>query len=162
MTFSNMAGLKKRIFSENRPKLKKKSIFLAKTVPNIGISPGFLLIKKGNGVPESFSTIPCRYFSKWRLEVFWGGNHPLPSKLWRLTLPPSKGVPRFLFCFCFGFFLLLLLFLFFVFHTHTPQPPHTPHTHSTHSHPPIQPPTHTHHLYFFGYWAGCTSPNYTC
>ena len=50
MTFSNMAGLKKRSFSENRPKLKKKINFFAKKVPNIGISPGFLLIKKGNGV----------------------------------------------------------------------------------------------------------------
>ena len=50
MTFSNMAGLKKRTFSENRPKLKKKSIFSLKKVPNIGILPGFVLVKKGNGV----------------------------------------------------------------------------------------------------------------
>ena len=50
MTFSNMVGLKKRIFSENRPKLKKKINFFAMKVPNIGISPGFLLIKKGKGV----------------------------------------------------------------------------------------------------------------
>ena len=50
MTFSNMAGLKKRFFSENRPKLKKKINFFVKKVPNIGISPGFLLIKKRNGV----------------------------------------------------------------------------------------------------------------
>ena len=49
MTFSNMAGLKKRIFSEHRPKLRKKKFF-AEKVPNIGISPGFLHIKKGNGV----------------------------------------------------------------------------------------------------------------
>ena len=38
---------------------------------------------------ESFSTIPCRYFSKWRLKIFWGGNHPPTFELWRLTLPPS-------------------------------------------------------------------------
>ena len=49
MTFSNIAGLKKRTFSANRPKLKKIHFF-AKKVPNIGISPGFLHIKKGNGV----------------------------------------------------------------------------------------------------------------
>ena len=49
MAFSNMAGLKKRIFSENRPKLKQINFF-AKKVPNIGISPGFLLIMKENGV----------------------------------------------------------------------------------------------------------------
>ena len=44
-----MAGLKKRIFSENRPKLKKINFFAIKVL-NIDISPGFLLIKKGNGV----------------------------------------------------------------------------------------------------------------
>ena len=43
MTFSNMAGLKKRIVSENRPKLKKINFF-AKKVPNIGISPGFFCL----------------------------------------------------------------------------------------------------------------------
>ena len=53
MTFSNMAGFKKGIFSENRPKLKKKINFFAKKVPNIGISPGCLLIKKGNGVSNT-------------------------------------------------------------------------------------------------------------
>ena len=37
-------------FSVNRPKLKKKINFLAKKVPNIRISPGFLLVKKRNGV----------------------------------------------------------------------------------------------------------------
>ena len=47
MTFSNMAGLKKRIFSEHyRPKLTKKK----KTFPNNGISHGFFHKKKGNGV----------------------------------------------------------------------------------------------------------------
>ena len=42
--------------------------------------------------PESISTIPWRYFSKWRLKIFWGDNHPpLTFELWRLTLPPSSG-----------------------------------------------------------------------
>ena len=50
MTFSNIAGLKKRIFSEHRPKLTKKINFFAKKVPNIEILPGFLHIKKENGV----------------------------------------------------------------------------------------------------------------
>ena len=45
--------------------------------------------------PESFSTISCRYFSKWRLKIFWGGNHlPLTFELWRLTLPILGGYPR--------------------------------------------------------------------
>ena len=47
MTFSNMVGLRKRIVSENRPKLKKKINFFAKKVPNIGISPSFFAYKEG-------------------------------------------------------------------------------------------------------------------
>ena len=54
MTFSNMAGLKKRIFSENLTKIEKTNHFFAKKVPNTRISPGFLLIKKGNGVSNIF------------------------------------------------------------------------------------------------------------
>ena len=50
MTFQTLPDSKSVFFNENRPKLEKKSIFFAKKVPNIGISPGFLLIKKGNGV----------------------------------------------------------------------------------------------------------------
>ena len=50
MTFSNMAGLKKRSFSENRPKLKKKINFSLKKFQISEFHPVFLLIKKGNGV----------------------------------------------------------------------------------------------------------------
>ena len=51
MTFSNMAGLKKRSFSENRPKLKKKKIiFSLKKFQMSEFHPVFLLIKKENGV----------------------------------------------------------------------------------------------------------------
>ena len=51
MTFSNMAGLKKRIFSENRPKLKKKkNNFFAKKFQISEFHPVFFLVKKGNGV----------------------------------------------------------------------------------------------------------------
>ena len=49
MTFSNMAGLKKRIFSENIPKLKKKSILSLEKFQISEFHPVFLLIKKGNG-----------------------------------------------------------------------------------------------------------------
>ena len=42
---------------------------------------------------ESFSTITCRYFSKWRLKIFWGGKHLSTFELWRLTLPHLRGVP---------------------------------------------------------------------
>ena len=62
----------------------------------IGISQGFGLIKKGMGIVTypvsfsciacwkvstcyaavSFSCIACRYFSKWWLKIFSGGNHP--------------------------------------------------------------------------------------
>ena len=53
-------------------------------VLNIRISSGFLLIQKENGDPTcsvSFSIIVCRYFLKWRINVFW--------KLKRLHQPPS-------------------------------------------------------------------------
>ena len=50
MTFSNMADLKKPIFRE----IKGKIEFSPKKVPNIEISPGFLLIKEGNGVSNMF------------------------------------------------------------------------------------------------------------
>ena len=69
MMFSNMAGLKKRIFSENRPKL-------------------FLTCS------ESFSTIPCRYFSKWRLKIFEVATTPLHSNFDGSPYPHLKGYSR--------------------------------------------------------------------
>ena len=47
--------------------------------------------------PESFSTIPCRYFSKWRLKIFRGGNTPLPSNFDGSPYPHLRGYPRFFF-----------------------------------------------------------------
>ena len=44
----------------------------------------------------SFRTIPWRNFSKWRLKIFWGGNHP-PPYLRTLTAYPTprlRGYPR--------------------------------------------------------------------
>ena len=35
------------------------------------------------------------FSSKWWLLIFSGGNHPLMRHLWRLTLPPWRGYPRF-------------------------------------------------------------------
>ena len=44
--------------------------------------------------PESFSTLPWRYFSKWRLKIFRGGNHPpLPSNFDGSPYPHLRGVP---------------------------------------------------------------------
>ena len=43
--------------------------------------------------PESFSTIPCRYFSKWRLKIFWGGNHPPTFD--GSPYPHLRGTPLF-------------------------------------------------------------------
>ena len=44
----------------------------------------------------NFSCIACRYFSKWWLKIFSGGNHPRTHHLWRLILPHLKGVtPNF-------------------------------------------------------------------
>ena len=44
----------------------------------------------------SFKTIQSIFFSKWRLLIFSGGNHPLTRHLWRLTrTPPPVGTPIF-------------------------------------------------------------------
>ena len=103
MTFSSMAGLKKRIFSEHRPKLTKKSIFFAKKVPNIGISPGFWNIKKGNGV----SNIVLKVLAPYHADMFQNGDlkyfevattpPPLPSNFDGSPYPHLSGVsPGFL------------------------------------------------------------------
>ena len=67
-------------------------------IPNIGISPGFLLITEGVVFlicSVSFRTIPWRFFfSKWRLKIFWGGNHPLPSDFEGLPYHHLRGYPR--------------------------------------------------------------------
>ena len=39
--------------------------------------------------PVSFSSIPCIYFSKWRLKIFRGGNHHPPPYLRTLTAYPT-------------------------------------------------------------------------
>ena len=46
----------------------------------------------------SFNCIACRYFSKWPLKIFSGGNHPpySPSLTAYLT-PPEGGTPIFFF-----------------------------------------------------------------
>ena len=33
-----------------------------------------------------FTCIACKYFSRWRLKIFPGGNHPRTHDLWRLTV----------------------------------------------------------------------------
>ena len=46
----------------------------------------------------SFRSISCRYFSKWRLKIFSGGNHPPPPVPWdfySLPYPRVRGTPGF-------------------------------------------------------------------
>ena len=44
----------------------------------------------------SFRSISCRYFSKWRLKIFSGGNQPLPtSDFDGLPYPRVRGYPGF-------------------------------------------------------------------
>ena len=69
---------------------KIKIHFFAEKVPNIGISPGFLLIKKGNGV----SNISRKHHT---IQIFFNmatynilrWQPPPTFELWRLTLSPS-------------------------------------------------------------------------
>ena len=78
-----------RFSAKYRPKL----IFFVKKVPNIGASPGFLLKREIVFLTCSvcFRSISWRYFSKWRLKIFSGGNHPpppVPSDFDGLPYPP--------------------------------------------------------------------------
>ena len=45
----------------------------------------------------SFRSISCIYFSKWRLKIFSGGNHPLSSDFDCLPYPRVRGYPGFFF-----------------------------------------------------------------
>ena len=45
----------------------------------------------------SFRSISCRYFSKWRLKIFSGGNHPLPLEYDGLPYPRVRGYARIFF-----------------------------------------------------------------
>ena len=78
---------------------KKKSIFSLKKFQISEFHPVFCLQRREMvflTCPESFSTIPCRHFSKWRLKIFWGGNHPpLPSNFDDSPYPHLRGYPRF-------------------------------------------------------------------
>ena len=62
-------------------------------------SPSFLLIKKGMmflRCSVSFGSISCRYFSKWWLKIFSGGNHPpYPRILTAYPTPRVRGTPFF-------------------------------------------------------------------
>ena len=84
-------------------KYRWKLKILPKKVLNIGISLGFLLIKKGNSdfnILCKFQLHSVQISFKWRLKISSGGNHtpPPPSRhIWWLTLPYLKGVPPFFF-----------------------------------------------------------------
>ena len=101
MTFANMAGLKKRTFSENRPKWKKINFF-AKKLPNIGISPVFFFF----GYKERkwcFYHV-LKVLAPYNADIFQNGDlnilrwQPPPTfELSRLTLPHLRGYPRFFF-----------------------------------------------------------------
>ena len=103
MTFSNMTGLKKRIFSENRPKLKRKSIFSLKKFQISEFHPVFWREMVFLTCPESFSTIP------YHADIFQNGDlkyfevattGPLPSNFDGSPYPHLRGYPRFV-CFFF-------------------------------------------------------------
>ena len=76
------------IFSE----IWSKIDFFAKEVPNIGISPGFLLIKKGSGVSNMF----CKFWGPYHADIFQNGDlkyfqvatTPLYSDFDGLPYPP--------------------------------------------------------------------------
>ena len=105
MTFSNMAGLKKRISSENRPKLKKQNKkktphFLLKKFQILEFHPVFCLWRREIvflTCPDSFNTIPCRYFSKWRLKIFEVATTPYLRALTAHPTPILGGNPVFFF-----------------------------------------------------------------
>ena len=83
-----------RLSVKYRPKMKVS----LKKVINIGISPGFWLIREGNdisNIPSKFKTVQSIKFSKWRLLIFSVGNHPLPPTFDGLPYP--RGTPDFFF-----------------------------------------------------------------
>ena len=43
----------------------------------------------------SFRSISCRYFSKWQLKIFSGGNHPSYPQPSTLPYPRVRGTPGF-------------------------------------------------------------------
>ena len=99
-----MPDLKLAIFCENRRKLKKKSKFRYKIS---GISPVFLFVcfflyKRKMIISTCsviFSIIVCRYFSKWRINVFlklkrWQ-QPPSPCDFDGLPYPRVRWYPQF-------------------------------------------------------------------
>ena len=76
-------------FSVNIDQNWQKIHFFAKKVPNIGISPVFLHIKKGNGVLKVLAPYHADIFQNGDLKYFEVATTPLTFEFWRLTLPPS-------------------------------------------------------------------------
>ena len=78
-----------------------KSIFFAKKVPKIGISPGVLFIVKENGVSNMFCKFEVhimQIFFKMVTLIFSGDNHPpVPLDFDGLPYPRVRGYPRILF-----------------------------------------------------------------
>ena len=72
-------------------------------VPNIRISPGFLIIQKESGNYNMFGkfqhhSMQIFFFSKWRIKMSrnWKRLHPpLTLWLWRLTLPRVRWYAHF-------------------------------------------------------------------
>ncbi len=93
------AKLKMGIFHNEYVKIQD----FARKFLNIGISPLFSVCRREMRIPthpESFISISCIYFSKFRLLVLKNDclvETPPTSQLWRPTLPPPYLVPQFIF-----------------------------------------------------------------
>ena len=97
MTFSNMAGLKKRIFSEIDQNWKKKSIFSLKKFQISQCHPVFCLWRREmvfQTCPESFSTI-ADTFQNGDLKYFEVAITPLPSNFDGSPFPHLRGTLGF-------------------------------------------------------------------
>ena len=99
---------KLRLFAKNMRKFKKKKEkqkqnFAIKSL-NIRISPVLCLYKRKMVIPTcsvSFSIIVCKYFSKWRINVFLKLKRlqqpPSPSDFDDLSYPRVRWYPQFFF-----------------------------------------------------------------